>query len=122
MPSDSYERIWRVISQIPHGRVANYGQIARIAGLGRRARLVGYALHSSPDHIDLPWHRVINAQGRISFPDGSANYVRQRRLLEAEGVVFIGGRVDLKIYRWDPGVEEWPEEYLHPETAEDEDL
>ena len=118
MAAESYERIWRVISQIPYGKVANYGQIARIAGLGRRARMVGYALHSTPDYIDLPWHRVINAEGRISFPDGSASYKRQRRLLEAEGVVFIGGRVDLNVYRWDPGADDWPEEYLHPESAE----
>lgn len=121
MPSETYERIWDVIAQIPYGKVANYGQIARIAGLGRRARLVGYALYSSPTGMDLPWHRVINAQGRISFPDGSASHKRQRNLLEAEGIVFIGNRVDLKMYRWEPDIDEWPEEYLYPERSECED-
>lgn len=121
MPTDTYERIWNVIAQIPYGKVANYGQIARIAGLGRRARLVGYALHSTPDGTDLPWHRVINAQGRISFPDGSSSYSRQRNLLESEGIVFVGSRVDLTVYRWEPETEEWPDEYLNSETTEYED-
>ncbi len=112
MPSDAYERIWNAVAKIPYGKVANYGQIARVAGLGRRARLVGYALHSTPDDMTLPWHRVINAQGRIAFPPGSASYDRQRSLLEAEGVVFVGNRVDFAIYRWEPGLEEWPEEYV----------
>ena len=115
MPSDAYERIWRVIANIPYGKVANYGQIARLAGLGRQARLVGYALHNTPDDLALPWHRVINAQGRISFPPGSASYQRQRSLLEAEGVAFVGGRVDFAVYRWQPEAEQWPQEYLHPE-------
>lgn len=122
MPSDTYERIWKVIARIPYGKVANYGQIARIAGLGRRARLVGYALHSTPDNMDLPWHRVINAQGRISFPVGSSNHDRQRRLLEAEGIVFVGSRVDLSVDRWEPGAEEWPEEYLYPDSTDYEEF
>lgn len=111
----AYERIWEVISQIPCGKVANYGQIARIAGLGRRARLVGYALHSAPDELELPWHRVINAQGKISFPKGSARYQRQRGLLEAEGLVFTGDRISFNAYRWIPDTDDWPEEYLEPE-------
>ena len=116
----SFERIWEVIARIPKGRVANYGQIARIAGLGKRARLVGYALHSAPDDMALPWHRVINAQGRISFPRGSENHRRQRSLLEAEGIVFLGDRVDFKSCRWNPETDEWPEEYLEPERLDDE--
>lgn len=115
MSQDSYQRIWKVISEIPYGKVATYGQIARLAGLGRRARLVGYALHSSPEHLHLPWHRVINSQGRISFPPDGENYRRQKDRLAREQIVLINGRVDLKVYRWEPGTEEWPEEYLHPE-------
>ena len=117
----SYQRIWDAIARIPRGRVANYGQIARIAGLGRRARLVGYALHSTPEDLDLPWHRVINAQGKISFPTGSDSYQRQRALLEAEGIVFLGDRVDFKIYRWNPDDDEWPEEYLELDHAFEEE-
>ena len=116
----SYQRIWDAIARIPRGRVANYGQIARIAGLGKRARLVGYALHSTPDELDLPWHRVINAQGKISFPSGSDSHMRQRGLLEAEGVVFLGDRVDFKIYRWNPDDDEWPEEYLKLDNIREE--
>lgn len=110
--SSSYQRIWDTIARIPRGKVANYGQIARIAGLGKRARLVGYALHGTPDDLELPWHRVINAQGKISFPTGSDSYLRQRGLLEAEGIVFLGDRIDFNVYRWNPGEDEWPEEYL----------
>jgi methylated-DNA-protein-cysteine methyltransferase-like protein len=119
MPSDTYEHIWNVIARIPYGKVANYGQIARIAGLGQRARLVGYALHSTPDGIDMPWHRVINAQGRISFPEDSSSYLRQRELLEAEGIVFVAGRVDFACYRWQPDTEDWPPEYLEAESSDD---
>ena len=100
--------------------MANYGQIARIAGLGRRARLVGYALHSAPQELDLPWHRVINAQGKISFPKDTESYRRQRSLLEAEGVVFLGDRVDFGICRWLPEADEWPAEYLSPERFDGE--
>lgn len=120
MSTDTYERIWSVVAEIPYGKVANYGQIARIADLGKRARLIGYALHCVPDDMDLPWHRVVNAQGRISLPAGSTSHERQRRLLEAEGIVFIRGRIDLNIYRWIPDNEEWPIEYLHPEIESNE--
>jgi methylated-DNA-protein-cysteine methyltransferase-like protein len=94
----SYTRIYAVVRYIPRGRVATYGQIAELAGLGRAARLVGYAMHRCPKA--LPWHRVINAAGRISLPAGSTAALTQRRRLEAEGVVFFGGRVDLDRYRW----------------------
>lgn len=89
------ERIWRAVASIPRGEVASYGAIARRAGLPRRARLVGHALKVAPASLGLPWHRVLNAQGRISLPAGSKAHRTQRRLLEAEGVVFRNGRVDL---------------------------
>ena len=120
MSTNAYERIWNVVAEIPYGKVANYGQIARIADLGKRARLVGYALHSAPDEMNLPWHRVVNAQGKISLPAGSASHERQRRLLEAEGIEFIGGRIDLNVYRWTPDAEEWPAEYLESEIESNE--
>lgn len=108
----AYEKIWQTVSRIPYGRVATYGQIARLAGLGRRARMVGYALHRTPDHYDLPWHRVINAQGRISFPPDSEQYRRQRKRLAAEDVPFVRERVDLALYRWRPDLEDAPELYF----------
>lgn len=108
----AYEKIWQTVSRIPYGRVATYGQIARVAGLGKRARMVGYALHRTPDHLEIPWHRVINAQGRISFPAGSAQYRRQRDRLLAEDIPLVGERVDLDRYRWRPETDEVPESYL----------
>ena len=102
MNPSSYRRIWKVVRRIPKGRVATYGQIARLAGLGGAARLVGYALHALPDdERTVPWQRVINAQGRISprgFP--GAEEV-QRRLLLREGVRFDRrARIDLARYGW----------------------
>ena len=101
--SSSYDRIRAVIRRIPRGRVATYGQIAALAGLPRRARLVGYALHAS--HADsLPWHRVVNAEGRLSLArlDASAG-VTQRLRLAREGVTFDAReRVRLALHRWEP--------------------
>lgn len=96
--NDKYRRIYAVVDRIPAGRVATYGQVAELAGLSRQARLVGYALHGCPRR--LPWHRVINAKGRISLPPDSTAAMTQRRRLTEEGVVFLGGRVDLARYRW----------------------
>jgi methylated-DNA-protein-cysteine methyltransferase related protein len=96
-----YACIYRTVKRIPKGRVATYGQIARLAGLPRQARLVGYALHNLRDHVDphVPWHRVINARGQSSLPDLDAEL--QRQLLKAEGVVFDrGGCADLLKFGW----------------------
>ena len=99
---DAGERIYTVLRAIPAGRVATYGQIAELAGLPRAARLVGTALKKLPPGSTLPWHRVINAAGRISFPRQHPCYRRQRQLLLAEGVIFAGDKVDLRRYRWQP--------------------
>jgi methylated-DNA-protein-cysteine methyltransferase related protein len=103
--SSSYERIWDVVRRIPAGRVATYGQIARIAGLGGAARLVGYALHALPEKGHrVPWQRVINAQGRISQRGFEGVERIQRRLLEREGVRFDAReRVDLARFGWRGG-------------------
>ena len=98
--SNSYERIWETVRKIPNGKVATYGRIARASGLPRQARLVGYALHNLPLDFDVPWHRVINSQGRISLPKNGGHYERQQRLLVKEGIVFLKDRVDLKRYEW----------------------
>jgi methylated-DNA-protein-cysteine methyltransferase related protein len=89
------ERIWKAVAEIPRGEVASYGGIARRVGVPRRARLVGRALKVAPATLKLPWHRVLNAQGRISLPAGSKAHCMQRRLLEEEGVVFRNGRADM---------------------------
>ena len=95
------EMILAAVRRIPRGRVCTYGNVAEVAGLPRRARLVGTVLRQTSAR-GLPWYRVINAGGRISFPTGSDAYTRQRHKLEAEGVVFVGGRVDLRRYGWPP--------------------
>lgn len=100
--SDRYARILAVVARIPQGRLASYGQIATLAGLPRQARLVGYALHHAGDARHLPWHRVVNAQGGISFPADSDRFREQRTRLEAEGIALIGGRADLSRCRWLP--------------------
>jgi methylated-DNA-protein-cysteine methyltransferase related protein len=101
--------ILEAVRRIPRGRVCTYGNVADVAGLPRRARLVGTVLRQTPGSRNLPWHRVINAGGRISFPVGSDTYARQRRRLEAEGIVFVGGRIDLKRYGWPPRAEQLDE-------------
>ncbi len=93
-------RIYQTVARIPHGRVASYGQVARAAGMPRAARMVGQALHKLPPGSELPWHRVINARGGISFAAGSERWRRQKELLESEGVVFLNGRVDLEQFGW----------------------
>lgn len=96
MADDRFKKIWEVIAGIPDGCVLNYGEVARLAGLPGRARLVGKALGYAPKKLQLPWHRVVNAKGEISFPSGSQNHRRQRELLEEEGVEFENGRINLK--------------------------
>jgi methylated-DNA-protein-cysteine methyltransferase-like protein len=100
------ERIWETIRDIPEGRVANYGQVAEIAGIPRGARVVTYALRNVPEGQTLPWHRVITASGRIAFPRGSRSYAEQRDRLKEEGVAVVRGKVDMRIYRWQPDLDE----------------
>jgi methylated-DNA-protein-cysteine methyltransferase-like protein len=103
-PSETYQRIYAVVARIPRGRVASYGQIARLADMPRHARLVGYALNALVASNRLPWHRVVNAQGRISERgDGGAAAQAQRKRLEKEGVRFSPqGLIDLAAYGWQP--------------------
>ena len=99
----SYERIYEAVRGIPRGRVAAYGEVARLAGLPNAARQVGYALHALRDPTDVPWQRVVNARGEIS-PRASGFHLPQRRLLEREGVRFDArGRIDLAAFGWRGG-------------------
>lgn len=102
--ADAFAKIYAVIERIPEGRVATYGQIAALAGLPRRARLVGAALRNTPEGLSLPWQRVINAGGTVSRRSGlGLEEGYQRHLLEEEGVPFDErGRIDLERFRWDP--------------------
>jgi methylated-DNA-protein-cysteine methyltransferase-like protein len=98
----AYARIYEIVRRIPRGRVATYGQVAGLAGLPGHARQVGYALHALVDD-DVPWHRVINAQGKVSQRSDPGCDGYQRELLEEEGVEFNArGQVPLERYRWEP--------------------
>ena len=97
------ERIYAVVRRIPRGRVASYGQVARLAELPGHARQVGYALHALPEGSGVPWHRVVNAQGRVSPRSEPGWDDVQRQLLEREGVHFdSSGRTTLARYQWRP--------------------
>jgi methylated-DNA-protein-cysteine methyltransferase-like protein len=94
------EIIWQVVALIPDGKVATYGQIAKLCGYPSHARYVGTTLKQLPDDSELPWHRVINAKGEITFPVGSSAFQRQKSLLQAEGIQFNGNKINLSKYRW----------------------
>lgn len=107
-----FERVWDIVLQIPAGKVSSYGQIASMippdadmapAGMRRLApRWVGTALRKTPRGKSIPWQRVINSQGAISFPAGSPQAEEQRRLLEMEGLRFDrSGKVDFARFAWD---------------------
>lgn len=97
---NTFEKIYTVVKTIPKGKVATYGQVAALAGNPRWARVVGYALHNNPDTSAIPCHRVVNRVGKVADGFAFGGCEVQRRLLEAEGVVFnADGNIDLKKYR-----------------------
>jgi methylated-DNA-protein-cysteine methyltransferase-like protein len=99
----SYELIYSVVRRIPRGRVATYGQVATLAGLAGHARQVGYALNALPDGTVVPWHRVVNAAGKISARATPGGEMVQQLLLEKEGVrLDARGLIPLERVRWQP--------------------
>lgn len=101
-PSDELARqILQVVALIPYGKVASYGQIAKLAGLPKHARLVGYVLKHLDQATEIPWHRVINSQGKISLSklDHCEENIQRLKLLE-EGVMVIADKINLKQYQW----------------------
>ncbi len=97
---NSFERIYEVVRQIPYGRVATYGQIARLAGNPRWSRVVGYALHVNPDPKGIPCYRVVDRFGHTSKAFAFGGEDRQAELLETEGVTVVNGCVSLKDHQW----------------------
>ncbi len=98
-----FTRVYALVARIPRGRVATYGQIARILGAPRSARIVGWAMHGSPDGAGISCHRVIQQGGTCSPNFRVGDPGAQRRLLEKEGVRFLlDGRVDLEAHLWRP--------------------
>ncbi len=100
MITSQREQIWQIVAAIPAGKVATYGQVARLAGLPNHARHVGTTLRLLPVGSRLPWHRVVNAKGALSFPEGSESWHRQKSRLEQEGIEFHNGRINLRRCQW----------------------
>jgi methylated-DNA-protein-cysteine methyltransferase-like protein len=90
------QSVWKVVLEIPSGHVLTYGEVARLSGMPRAARRVSQALRRAPRNMNVPWHRVINAQGKISFPEDSSGWKMQKNRLEAEGLIFLKGKIDLQ--------------------------
>jgi len=90
-----HQNVWKVVSEIPPGHVLTFGEVARLSGMPRAARRVSQALRRAPRGVELPWHRVVNVQGKISFPEDSSGWQKQKDRLEDEGVVFLNGKIDL---------------------------
>jgi methylated-DNA-protein-cysteine methyltransferase-like protein len=103
MATGRNQRVYAAVGRIPRGRVATYGQIAKLIGLPGGARQVGYALHDLPDGTLVPWHRVINTRGEVSRRKVFGSDLAQRMRLQREGVQFSSnGRVDLAHFGWRP--------------------
>ena len=97
-----FNRVVVILRQLPPGRVVTYGAVAAMAGNPRAARQVARVLHALAEKESLPWHRVVNAQGRISLRPGRGREL-QRALLEEEGIEFdAGGTIDLRRFQWLP--------------------
>ncbi|MBZ9612668.1 MGMT family protein [Rheinheimera maricola] len=105
MQNQNYRRIWQTVLQIPSGKVASYGQIADLAGLPGRARLVGKALGYAPEELAVPWYRVLRSDRSLAFTPGSASAEEQRHRLLSEGVLLINYRVQAQ-YLWQPDLAE----------------
>jgi methylated-DNA-protein-cysteine methyltransferase-like protein len=103
MTSPLYRRIYAVVQHIPAGKVATYGQIARLAEIGGHARQVGYAMHALSAASHVPWHRVVNAKGEVSIRFDPFAAEVQKQLLAAEGIVFEkNSKINLHRYGWQP--------------------
>ena len=96
--TENRQAVLTALASVPAGKVVSYGDLAREAGLPGAARAIGRILRTLPKDTVLPWHRVVNARGEISIPHQGALVQRER--LEAEDVVFLNGRVDMKTHRW----------------------
>jgi len=99
--SNLYSRIFEAVSLVPKKKVSTYGQIAKIVNCS--PRVVGYAMHTIKEEDNIPWFRVINSKGKISFPKDSEGYFCQRAILESEGIIFSEkGKINLKKFGWIP--------------------
>lgn len=109
-----HQSVWKVVSEIPSGHVLTYGEVARLSGMPKAARRVSQALRRAPKNLNVPWHRVINSQGKISFPEDSSGWLRQKDMLEEEGIVFLKGKINLEQFGYRGAVDRllWGEDGL----------
>lgn len=99
--TDFSQKVIATIKRIPKGKVATYSQIAKMSGKEHAARAVSWLLHSSSKTHKLPWQRVLNSKGKISFPWGSRHYNQQKKMLLQEGVEFTeSDTVDMSLFQW----------------------
>ena len=98
--SEFTKKVIQQILKIPAGKVATYKQIAALAGKPQASRGVSWILHSCSTAYKLPWHRVLNSQGKISFERTSHNYRQQKKRLQQEGVLFEGEQLNMAQYQW----------------------
>ena len=101
LASSLKEEIWQLVASIPAGRVATYGQLARLAGFPNHARYVGTTLKQLPKGTRLPWFRVLKSNGELAFPTASPAWKKQKKLLEAEGILMRGMKIPLLIYQYE---------------------
>jgi len=94
------QAILQTLASIPYGKVCTYGAIAKLSGNHGKARYIGHILKNLPKDSSIPWHRVINSQGKISFPENSKRHQQQTEHLEAEGISVINGKISLKQHLW----------------------
>ncbi len=106
MDNQKQQRIWQTVKTIPAGKVASYGQIADLAGLPGRSRLVGKSLGNLPENAEVPWYRVLRSSGQLAFAKGSEQAQLQTGLLQQENVVVLNNRVKLKEFQWQPDLAE----------------
>lgn len=100
MANETQDAILTTISRIPKGKVCTYGVIAKLAGAHGKARYVGHLLKKLPTDSSIPWHRVVNAQGKSSFPETSQKHQEQLKLLSEEGITIRNHRIQLTHYLW----------------------
>jgi methylated-DNA-protein-cysteine methyltransferase related protein len=96
-----FERVYEVVSQIPSGKVATYGQIAALLGESRSARIVGWAMKAAPEEMKLPCHRVVNKLGELAPDYAFGHKTVQRTILKSEGITFLSdGKINMKKHLW----------------------
>lgn len=108
--SELYQLMWKTVAEVPQGRVATYGQIARLAGYPQHSRFVSKAMAAAPGAMQLPWHRILNAQGKSSLVGELQQQQCER--LALEGIEFIAGKADLKQNLWNPVLDGMLQEWM----------